>query len=183
MQAGICHSKRMIETELRLIIFILLLTPSTILVHAVAGRCYLCSQTTLAECAGTAQTDSNLFTAVLQYYTEPCNGQCILFRNERGATIRGCSWTYGHMTAKSTGWHELSPGIQAYFCDSSLCNNGTVEQPVPSMIRTGILNEEISFTPSPILIMSGHTPSSIVQTGELDLLTRQWIRSFLSNHR
>jgi hypothetical protein len=170
----------MIVTELRLIIIIFLLTPSRILVHATAGRCYLCSQTTLAECAGTIQADSNLFTAVLQYYTEPCNGQCILFRNERAATIRGCSWTYGHMTSKSTGWHELSPGIQAYFCDSYLCNNGTFEQPVTSMIKTGIVNEEISLTPSPTLspqqlfIMSGHTPPT-VQTGKFYLFTTQWI--------
>jgi hypothetical protein len=173
----------MIVTELRLINFVLiifLLIPSRILVYAGAGRCYLCSQNTLAECAGSIRADSTLFTAVLQYYTEPCNGQCILFRNDRATTIRGCSWTYGHMTSKSTGWHELSPGIQAYFCDSYLCNNGTFEQPVTSMIKTGIINDEISLTPSPTLspqqlfIMSGHT-IPIVQTGKFYLFTRQWI--------
>jgi hypothetical protein len=187
----------MIVTELRLInvIIFLLTSSSTILIHASAGRCYLCSQTALPECAGTTQADSRVFAAVLQYYTEPCNGQCILFRNERGATVRGCSWTYGHMTPKATGWHELSPGIQAYFCDSYLCNNGTFEQPIPSLIKAGILNEEISFTPSPTLspqqlfIMSGHTPP-IVQTGKYYPFMRQRIsgcrqvRLFsISNHR
>lgn len=132
---NLSHSKRMtlitrfVHDLSRFIFLICLLSTSKILVHAYAGRCYLCSQSTLAECVGSIHTDSILFHTVLQYYTEPCNGQCILFRNHAGSTIRGCSWTYGHMTSKPTGWHELSPGIRAYFCDSYLCNNGTYEQP------------------------------------------------------
>ena len=170
----------MIVTELRLLIFILfifLLTTPTILVDAIAGRCYLCSQNTLAECAGSTQRDSPLYNTVLQYYTEPCNGQCVLFRNENTSTIRGCSWTYGHMTSKSTGWHELSPGIRAYFCDSYLCNNGTYDQPEMTTIRIGSINNE--FIPSPqqthspqqLFILAGN-PLSVAHTGEFHALVR-----------
>jgi len=157
----------MIVTELRLLNFVLiifLLKTPTILVDAGAGRCYLCSQNTLAECVGSIQLNSPLFTTVLQYYTEPCNGQCILFRNEQSFTIRGCSWTYGHMKSKSTGWHELSPGIQAYFCDSYLCNNGTFEQPDTAMIRAGIMNDEFvispptTMSPEQLFIIAENTP-------------------------
>lgn len=90
-----------------------------------SNRCYLCSQETLPECIG----DASIYSSVLQYYTEPCHGQCVLFRDEKQSIIRGCSWTYGHMTRKPVGWHEISPGIPAYFCDSFLCNNGTYIQP------------------------------------------------------
>lgn len=138
----------------------LLSTSKIILVNAVAIRCYLCSQNTLAECVGSIQTDSALFNTVLQYYTEPCNGQCVLFRNEKSSTIRGCSWTYGHMTSKPTGWHELSPGIRAYFCDSYLCNNGTYEQPegtsmiplpIPLPLPVPIEQENVLLNPVEIL--------------------------------
>jgi hypothetical protein len=168
----------MIMTELRLLIFILiifLLTTSIIIVDSGASRCYLCSQNTLAECAGSVQPDSALFTAVLQYYTEPCNGQCILFRNEKNLTIRGCSWTYGHMTPKSIGWHELSPGIQAYFCDSYLCNNGTFEQPATPMIRAGTIDDDVilspqqALTPQELFILAGNTPA-VMHTGEFYVL-------------
>ncbi len=166
----------MIVTELRLInivliIFLLTTTSSRNFIDAAATRCYLCSQKTLAECAGNIQENSPRFNAVLQYYTEPCNGQCILFRNEQTLTIRGCSWTYGHMTPKSTGWHELSPGIQAYFCDSYLCNNGTFERPEISKIQTEVINDELISVPSPTLspqqlfIMSGST-LPVRQTGK-----------------
>ncbi|CAF2875069.1 unnamed protein product [Rotaria sp. Silwood2] len=157
----------MIVTELRLLIFvfiIFLLTIPTSIVDAAAGRCYLCSEKTLAACAGTVQSDSPIYTSVLQFYTEPCNGQCVLFRNENKSTIRGCSWTYGHMTPKSTGWYELTPGIQAYFCDSFLCNNGTYEQPETSMIRKGIIKNEFkrppkqTLTPQQLFILAGNTP-------------------------
>lgn len=97
------------------------------LINCIAGRCYLCAQNNLAECVGSDRTDSTIYTEVLRYYTEPCNGQCVLFRDEQNFIIRGCSWTYGHMNAKPTGWHQISPGISAYFCDSHLCNNGTYE--------------------------------------------------------
>jgi hypothetical protein len=163
----------MIVTELRLLVFVLIIFLSTMfIVDAVAGRCYLCSQNTLAECAGSVQPDSPLYTSVLQYYTEPCNGQCILFRNGNISTVRGCSWTYGHMKPKSTGWHELSPGIQAYFCDSYLCNNGTYEQPEKSMIRVGILEEEVILSPSQtidpqqLFIIADNTPP-VTHTGKL----------------
>jgi hypothetical protein len=163
----------MIVTELHLLNFILiifLLTTRIIIVDAAAIRCYLCSQNTLAECAGSTQSDSSLFTSVLQYYTEPCNGQCVLFRNEKSSTIRGCSWTYGHMKAKSTGWHELSPGIQAYFCDSYLCNNGTYEQPEMTMVRAGIIHDDVILTPQQTLspqqlfILAGNT-RPVIHTG------------------
>ncbi|CAF4526047.1 unnamed protein product, partial [Rotaria magnacalcarata] len=74
-----------------------------LVVHGIAGRCYLCSQRTLGECAGNNPLGAAIYTTILQYYTEPCNGQCVLFRNEDLAVVRGCSWTYGHMTSKSTG--------------------------------------------------------------------------------
>jgi hypothetical protein len=189
----------MIVTELRLsnsILIIFLLTTPIIFTNAGAGRCYLCSQNTLAECVGSMQTNSPLFTTVLQYYTEPCNGQCILFRNEKGSTMRGCSWTYGHMTPKSNGWHELSPGIQAYFCDSYLCNNGTLEKPDTAMIRAGIIDDdEIILTPqqthSPqqLFNIKANTPPIIMHTGKFNVFndtliikTKQWIsecRQFL----
>ena len=187
LDASTNHSIRMIVTELRLINLVLVLflfTTPSILVDAAAGRCYLCSQNTLAECAGDTQSDSPFFTPIMQYYTEPCNGQCVLFRNEKTSTIRGCSWTYGHMTPKSTGWHELSPGIQAYFCDSYLCNNGTVERPEIPLIRTGIVHDEIiriplitrrttttTISPQQLFILSGNT-FPIMQTGESYPLTR-----------
>ncbi|UJR36983.1 hypothetical protein I4U23_029691 [Adineta vaga] len=134
---------------LRFLFIIFLLTSATIRIEAVAGRCYLCSQNTLAECAGSTQPNSPLYHTILQYYTEPCNGQCVLFRNEHTATIRGCSWTYGHMTTKTTGWHELSPGIRAYFCDSYLCNNGTYEQPEKTMFGVGMIAPN-EFLPLPL---------------------------------
>ncbi len=118
----------MIVTEL---IFLSIIT----IVNGIVGRCYLCSQETLAECVGSNQLDSSIYIAVLQYYTEPCNGQCVLFQNENRSIVRGCSWTYGHMIPKSIGWHEISPGIKAYFCNSHLCNNGTYEQPNKSMVK------------------------------------------------
>jgi hypothetical protein len=122
----------MIVTEL---VFLSIIT----IVHAIIGRCYLCSQETLAECVGSEQSNALTYINVLQYHTEPCNGQCILFRNENRSIIRGCSWTYGQMISKSIGWHELSPGIKAYFCNSHLCNNGTYEQPEISRIRTRLV--------------------------------------------
>jgi len=128
----------MIVTEL---VFLSILTT----VNAIIGRCYLCSQDTLAACI-----DTSLYLTVLQYHTEPCNGQCVLFRNENHSIIRGCSWTYGHMSRKSIGWHEISPGIKAYFCDSHLCNNGTYDQP------------EISqwiFSPQQLFLLAGNNPS------------------------
>src|SRR5690242_14414264 len=103
----------MIVTEL---IFLSIIS----IVNGIIGRCYLCSQETLAECVGSNQPNSSIYNNVLQYFTEPCNGQCILFRNENNSIIRGCSWTYGHMKSKSIGWHEISPGIKAYFCNSHL---------------------------------------------------------------
>lgn len=96
-------------------------------VQTIVGRCYLCSEETLVQCAGRNQSDVSIDEEILQYYTEPCNGQCVLFRNENQAVIRGCSWTYGHMKRKPIGWHEISPGILAYFCDSYLCNNGSYQ--------------------------------------------------------
>lgn len=97
-------------------------------VQSIAGRCYLCSEETLSQCAGRNQSDASIDDEILQYYTEPCNGQCVLFRNENQAIVRGCSWTYGHMRRKAIGWHEISPGIPAYFCDSYLCNNGSYQR-------------------------------------------------------
>lgn len=157
----------MIVTELRrvsnlVLVIFLFITPNN-LVDTAAGRCYLCSQKTLAECAGNTQVGSPLFNSVLQYYTEPCNGQCVLFRTDQMSTVRGCSWTYGHMTAKSTGWHELSPGVRAYFCDGFLCNNGTFEQPNMPIIGTGILNHAVfplfppTLSPQQLFIMSENT--------------------------
>jgi hypothetical protein len=168
----------MIVTELRLLNFVLiffLLTTPIIIVEAGAGRCYLCSQSTLAECVGSIQPDSARFTNVLRYYTEPCNGQCILFQNEKGSTIRGCSWTYGHMAPKSTGWHELSPGIKAYFCDSYLCNNDTMEQTDTAMIRSGLINDEFALFPQQthdpqhLSIIPEHTPP-VMHSGKFYVL-------------
>ncbi|CAF4565848.1 unnamed protein product [Rotaria sp. Silwood1] len=170
----------MIVTEIRLLIFvfiIVLLIIPTIIVDAAAGRCYLCSENILAECVGGVQSDLPLHTAILQFYTEPCNGQCVLFRSEDKFTRRGCSWTYGHMTPMSTGWHELTPGIQAYFCDSFLCNNGTYEQPEASMIRKGIIKNELkrppkqTLTPQQLFILAGNTPI-VMHTGEFYTLVR-----------
>jgi hypothetical protein len=178
----------MIVTELRLLNFVLiifLLTTPIIIIDAGAGRCYLCSQNALAECIGSIQSDSPLFTHVLRHYTEPCNGQCMLFRNDQGFIIRGCSWTYGYMTPKSTGWHELSSGIQAYFCDSYLCNNGTIEQPDTAMIRAGMINDEVvvspqqTVSPQQLFIVAGNTPS-MIQTGKFDVLITTSL-SILSN--
>jgi hypothetical protein len=112
-------------------------------VYSLAGRCYLCSHETLSECLGSRQANSSIYTNVLQYYTEPCNGQCVLFRNEKNFVERGCSWTYGHMRPKSIGWHDISPGIAAYFCDSYLCNNRTYEE--QSMSNMNMTNPSTSF--------------------------------------
>ena len=123
----------LINTSTIIVIIVLLWQPT--FVSGIAGRCYLCAQNRLSACAGSNQADSNIYTEVLRYYTEPCNGQCVLFRDETNAVIRGCSWTYGHMTAKSTGWHLITPGVSAYFCDSYLCNNGTYESyQAPKMV-------------------------------------------------
>jgi hypothetical protein len=143
MQAYIIHM-----TKLHLLFIIFLTIDQTI-----AGRCYLCSQNILAECAGSNQRDSSIYTTVLQFYTEPCNGQCVLFRNENRTIIRGCSWTYGQMTRKSIGWHEISPGIIAYFCDSHLCNNGTYEQPEIRMI-----NNQFILSPEELFLLAGNNP-------------------------
>ncbi|CAF4633687.1 unnamed protein product [Rotaria sp. Silwood1] len=135
------------------------------IVNGIAGRCYLCSQNTLAECAGSNQPDSSIYTNVLQYYTEPCNGQCVLFRNEDRSIIRGCSWTYGHMTPKSIGWHEISPGVKAYFCDSHLCNNGTYEQPEISMTRTAMINNQFILSAQELFLVATNNPS-LIQNGQ-----------------
>ena len=156
----------MLATELRLLNFVLiifLLTTSTIIIDGAASRCYLCSQNTLAECAGSVQPGSSDYTTVLRYYTEPCNGQCVLFRDRDASTIRGCSWTYGHMRIKPTGWHELSPGIQAYFCSSYLCNNGTYEHSETALIRAGMIKNQLvqstrqTLSPQELLIIKGNT--------------------------
>ena len=145
----IYHLITMLASKLLFRFAVLVISLSTIImVDALAGRCYLCSQATLAECVGNIEVDSTLFASVLQYYTEPCNGQCVLFRDENRSIVRGCSWTYGHMTDKSTGWHELSTGIRAYFCDTNLCNNGTYDDPDTSMIRTGNIQTQYDYTPS-----------------------------------
>ncbi|CAF3992439.1 unnamed protein product [Rotaria sordida] len=133
----------------------LFLSKQTI-VNGIAGRCYLCSQNKLAECAGSNQPDSFIYINVLQYYTEPCNGQCILFRNTDHSIIRGCSWTYGYMTPKSIGWHEISPGIKVYFCNSHLCNNGTYERPEISMI-----NKQFILSPQKLFVLAGNNPSLV----------------------
>ncbi|CAF4394633.1 unnamed protein product [Rotaria socialis] len=142
----------MIATELHLVKFafvIFLLIKPSIIVDAGAGRCYLCSEHTLAQCAGSAEPNSPVYSDLLQYYTEPCNGQCVLFRSLNNSIIRGCSWTYGHMNAKSTGWHELSSGIEAYFCSSSLCNNGSYERPDLSTTTREIIIATEYQTPKP----------------------------------
>ena len=64
----------MIVNQRRLLKFLFisfLLTPSTVLVKAIAGRCYLCSQKTLAGCAGNTQPDSPLYHTILQYEQKP----------------------------------------------------------------------------------------------------------------
>ena len=144
------------KVHLLTFIFLSILTIS----HAIAGRCYLCSQDILAECAGSNRSDSFTHSTILQYFTEPCNGQCVLFRNEDRSVVRGCSWTYGHMTPKSVGWHEISPGIEAYFCDSYLCNNGTYEQPDISIMTREMNNNHIILLPekSFSLTRTGRTP-------------------------
>ncbi|CAM4803125.1 unnamed protein product [Rotaria magnacalcarata] len=149
----------MIVTELHLVKFafvIFLLIKPSIIVDAGAGRCYLCSEHTLAQCAGSAEPNSPVYSDLLQYYTEPCNGQCVLFRSLNNSIIRGCSWTYGHMNAKSTGWHELSSGIEAYFCSSSLCNNGSYERPDLSMTTREIIiateHQTSKPTPTPAML-------------------------------
>ncbi|CAF1125211.1 unnamed protein product [Rotaria sordida] len=128
------------------------------IVNGIAGRCYLCSQNILAECVGSNQSDSSIYTTILKYYTEPCNGQCILFRNTDHSIVRGCSWTYGYMTPKSIGWHEISPGIKVYFCNSHLCNNGTYEQPEISMI-----NKQFILSPQDLFVLTGNNPSLIAK--------------------
>ena len=114
------------------------------IINALIGRCYLCSEEILPECNGRNQMDSS----ILQYFTEPCNGQCILFRNENHSIVRGCSWTYGHMFPKSIGWHEISPGIPAYFCDSHLCNNGTY-------------NQQRIYPPEHLVLLATNNPSKL----------------------
>ncbi|CAF1082446.1 unnamed protein product [Rotaria sordida] len=139
----------------------LFLSKQTI-VNGIAGRCYLCSQNKLAECAGSNQPDSFIYINVLQYYTEPCNGQCILFRNTDQSIIRECSWTYEYMTPKSIGWHEISPGIKVYFCNSHLCNNGTYERPEISMI-----NKQFILSPQELFVLAGSNPSLISKAKQL----------------
>ena len=131
------------------IIFLLIITID----QTIASRCYLCSQNLLAECAGSNQPDSSIYTSVLRYYTEPCNGQCVLFRNENRSIVRGCSWTYGHMTRKTIGWHEISPGINAYFCDTDLCNNGTYEQP-----ELKLRNHQLILSPQELFQLAANNP-------------------------
>ncbi|CAF5055487.1 unnamed protein product, partial [Rotaria socialis] len=53
------------------------------------------------------------------------------------------------MNAKSTGWHELSSGIEAYFCSSSLCNNGSYERPDLSTTTREIIIATEHQTPKP----------------------------------
>lgn len=134
-------------------LFLIILPSKQILVTAIAGRCYLCSQANLAECAGSAKVDSSIYHTVLQYYTEPCNGQCVLFRNIDHSITRGCSWTYGHMTPKSIGWHEITPGIMAYFCDTHLCNNGTYEQ-----TETPTNNNQLLLSSHELFVLAGSNP-------------------------
>lgn len=146
---------------------LVILLSTLIMVDAMAGRCYLCSQATLAGCAGSVEPNSDLYATVLQYYTEPCNGQCVLFRDENRSVVRGCSWTYGHMTDKSTGWHELSSGVEAYFCDTHLCNNGTYDGPDRPLIRTGIIQTQdedtppITMSPQQLFVMAGNLGKSV----------------------
>jgi hypothetical protein len=61
------------------------------------------------------------------------------------------------MTSKSIGWHELSPGIKAYFCDSYLCNNGTYEQPEISVMKT-----RFNFLPPQLFLLAGNHPLQIL---------------------
>ncbi|CAF0876509.1 unnamed protein product [Adineta ricciae] len=131
-----------------------------------AARCYLCSEDTLRECIGNSQPDSYLYTNILQYYTEPCNGQCVLFRNVNGSIVRGCSWTYGHMIPKSIGWHEISPRIQAYFCDSHLCNNGTVEDSDSGNSRRGAINNPIVLSPHELNLLAANNQILIEKDAE-----------------
>lgn len=152
----------MITIELHLLLFILILYFFT--VNASAGRCYLCSEDTLRECVGNNQPNSYIYTDILQYYTEPCNGQCVLFRNENGSIVRGCSWTYGHMMAKSIGWHEISPTIKAYFCDSHLCNNGTIEKSDVATSKLEMVKNQIMLSPQEFSFLAANNPIS-KQTG------------------
>ena len=130
-------------------------------IDAVAGRCYLCSQHTLLECAGSNQPNSPIYSTVLRYYTEPCNGQCVFFRNDNQSVVRGCSWTYGHMQPKSTGWHDISPGVTAYFCDSPLCNNGTFEDPLTSTRRTEITRNQVPPPLEKLLAMASNQSTDV----------------------
>ncbi|UJR09202.1 hypothetical protein I4U23_013450 [Adineta vaga] len=152
----------MITIELHFLVFILIIYFLTL--NASAGRCYLCSEDTLRECVGNNQPNSYIYTDILQYYTEPCNGQCVLFRNANGSIVRGCSWTYGHMMAKSIGWHEISPTINAYFCDSHLCNNGTIEQTEVVTSKLGIIKNHIISPSQELLFSAANNPIS-KQTG------------------
>ncbi|CAF0857191.1 unnamed protein product [Didymodactylos carnosus] len=119
-------------------------------INAVAGRCYLCYENTLAECSGNSD--------FLQWYTEPCNGQCVFFQ-ENNTVVRGCSWTYGHMS-KKIGWHQLNKETTAYFCDSNLCNSGTYAELLtkrflsenPSLVENN--NNNIQFDINPGAIQS-----------------------------
>ena len=156
----------MITSELHLLVCVLSVCLS--IAGVSAGRCYLCSEDTLRECVGDKQPDSSMYTRVLRYYTEPCNGQCVLFRNHNGSIERGCSWTYGHMTSKSIGWHEISPTIKAYFCDSHLCNNGTIDQPEITIRKFGLTKNEIVLSPHELFLLGANDPSSM-QTGNFRL--------------
>ena len=165
----------MIVTELRLLVFVVVAVAvflSTIAsVDGVAGRCYLCAEHTLPACIGSARSDSTFDVGQLQFYTEPCNGQCVLFRNENNSIIRGCSWTYGQMDSKSTGWHELTAGVRAYFCDGHLCNNGTLEQPDVPMSKPVSTKYEHRAPPQtinnafPPFIVPGSRPA-VIRFGE-----------------
>jgi hypothetical protein len=163
------HSMRMIVIEqscLVSILTVILLIRQTI--DAVAGRCYLCSQQTLPECAGSNQPNSPIYSTVLRYYTEPCNGQCVFFRNDNQSVVRGCSWTYGHMQPKSTGWHQISPGVPAYFCDSHLCNNGTYEdQLTTSTIRAETMKNQVPSPLDQLLAMAADQSTELLHSRQL----------------
>lgn len=136
-------------------------------IDATAGRCYLCSERVLPECSGSNQPESPIFTDVLRYYTEPCNGQCVLFLDEEKKVVRGCSWTYGHMQPKSVGWHEITPGVRSYFCDSNLCNGRIYE------------DRAVSTTlPTPIVdVLTGSNfRSNWINNDRVFFLVMPWIR-------
>ena len=157
------HSMRMIVIErsslLSILTLTLLIRQST---DAVAGRCYLCSQHTLAECAGHTRSNASISSTALRYYTEPCNGQCVFFRNGNQSVVRGCSWTYGHMQSKPTGWHEITPGTLAYFCDSPLCNNGTFDDPLTSTTPADITRNQFQLPLEQLFAMADNQPARLL---------------------